>query len=174
MGVRSLEQGEGDVPRFAPPSSADQALGLQYCRLGLLSLMRLQLAFERGDRSRVLEAIDELQALDAEVEHLVEAFPAAPHDERLVSVARQLKSEKMAANFEKLALASGISGPGLSPRAVPAARVTDIGQSQDADDGEAVWPPPVTPARRLVREYGVRAAVMLGILAASALLLTQL
>ncbi|HWT42562.1 MAG TPA: hypothetical protein VN152_07930, partial [Sphingopyxis sp.] len=51
-------------PLGPPPTADDQALGLQFCRIGLLSLTRLQLALERGDRSRAMEAIDDLHALD--------------------------------------------------------------------------------------------------------------
>lgn len=179
MGVQSFGQGESDVARLAPagaaaPNLADQVLGLQYCRLGILSLMRLQLAFERGDRSRVLEVIDELHALDAEVEHLVGSLPAAGEDERLTSVARRLKSDKMAATFEKLALASGMSGPGLmhAPASLP--RNADADQWRDDPDEVSVWPPAESPARRLIREYAVPGAVLLGILVAVTILLLSL
>ena len=176
MGVQSFGQDESGIARLAPagaaaPNLTDQALGLQYCRLGLLSLMRLQLAFERGDRSRVLEPIDELQALDAEVEHLVDALPAVQEDERLISVARRLKSDKMSATFEKLALASGMSGPGLGHGAASLPPSDAAGQSHDAPDEASVWPPAENPARRLIREYAVSGAVMLGILVAVAVLL---
>lgn len=179
MGVPSLRQDDNGLPVVAPPEAgspriADHALGLQYCRIGILSLTRLQLAIERGDRSRVLEAIDDLHAFDAEVEHVVEALPVPMDDVRLALLARRLKSEKMAVAFEKLALASGISGPGLSSQAL-GARTTDTMPAQNAPDEEAFWPPPKARTRRLVREYGVQAAVMLGILmAVVALLLTQL
>lgn len=176
MGVQSFGQDESDLARLVPagaaaPNLADQALGLQYCRLGMLSLMRLQLAFERGDRSRVLEAIDELHALDAEVEHLVEALPAAQEDERLISVARRLKSDKMSATFEKLALASGMSGPGLARQSASLPGTAGAGRLQDAPDEISAWPPMESPARRLARAYAVPGAVMLGILVIVAVLL---
>lgn len=175
MSVPSLRQEDDVLPGLAPPGAApvrieDHALGLQYCRIGILSLMRLQLAIERGDRSRVLEAIDDLHAFDAEVEHVVEALAVPADDVRLALVARRLKSEKMAVAFEKLALASGISGPGLSSQAALADRTTDTIAARNAPDAEAVWPPPEARSRRLIREHGVQAAVMLGILLAVALL----
>ena len=96
------------------PTTVDVALGLQLCRAGILSLTRLQLALDRGDRSRAMETVDDLHALDISIARTVAALPNPSSDERLAAAARRLQEEKMALAFEKLALASGVSGPGLS------------------------------------------------------------
>lgn len=160
-------------PPAPPPMADDHALGLQFCRLGLLSLTRLQLALERGDRSRAMEAIDDLHALDAEVERLVGALPVSPDDPRQGRVARILKEGKMAVAFEKLALASGISGPDLSSQPFPDRAGQVRRQAEPA--GVADWPPAEPRTARLIRIYGPRVAVLLAISAATlAALLTAL
>ncbi len=153
-------------PLGPPPTADDQALGLQFCRIGLLSLTRLQLALERGDRSRAMEAIDDLHALDVEVERLVGALPVSPDDARQGRVARILKEGKMAVAFEKLALASGISGPDLSSRPAVADRVADT-RRETGSPGVADWPPAEPRTARLVRTYGPRAAILLAIAGAT-------
>ena len=161
-------------PLGPPPTADDQALGLQFCRIGLLSLTRLQLALERGDRSRAMEAIDDLHALDAEVERLVGALPVSPDDARQGRVARILKEGKMAVAFEKLALASGISGPDLSSRAAVPNR-TAHARPETEPAGATDWPPAEPRTARLVRVYGPRVAVLLAVAAATlAALLTAL
>lgn len=151
----------------ALPTANDYALGLQLCRVGMLSLTRLQLALERGDRSRAMEAIDDLHTIDTKVERLVATLPLSSGDSRQGDVVRDLKEGKMAVAFEKLALASGISGPGLAsqpafPRAAGvAARAGD--PHQPAID----WPPAEPQMTRLMRLYGIRATVLLVIVAAT-------
>ena len=160
---------------LGPPMMADDhALGLQFCRVGILSLTRLQLALERGDRSRAMEAIDDLHALDVEVERLVGALPVSPDDPRQARVARILKEGKMAVAFEKLALASGISGPDLSSRPLVPNRIGDA--RPDAEPaGRADWPPAEPRTARLIRIHGPRAAILLAITGATlAALLTFL
>ncbi len=159
---------------IGPPTADDYALGLQFCRVGFLSLTRLQLALERGDRSRAMEAIDDLHALDIEVERLVGTLPVSSGDPRQGRVARILKEGKMAVAFEKLALASGISGPGLSSRPGGPGRIG--GSPQEAEPaGIADWPPAEPRTARLVRVYGPRVAVLLAVAAATlAALLTAL
>ena len=81
----ALPAGNGNISRDASPrgasphggaaTAADLALGLQLCRAGLLSLTRLQLAVERGDRPRVMEAVDDLHALDVSIGRTVDALP---------------------------------------------------------------------------------------------------
>lgn len=152
--ARDLSPGE------SPASATDFALGLQLCRASILSLTRLQLAFERGDRTGAMEAIDRLHALDAEVERTMRRLPApAGESPRREALARQLREEKMAVAFDKLALASGVSGPKLaSPPAF-------------FDRSKAMPPPAVDPAESrplsLIRTYGARAALLL-VLAAGA------
>jgi hypothetical protein len=153
-------------PAGPPATADDQALGLQFCRLGFMSLTRLQLALERGDRSRAMEAIDDLHALDAEVERLVGALPVSPDDPRQGRVARILKEGKMAVAFEKLALASGISGPDLASQPAVPSRARDA-RPEAEPAGSADWPPAEPRTARLVRIYGPRAAVLLAIAAAT-------
>lgn len=106
------------------------AEGLQLTRASTIALTRLQLALAGGDRRQTMAAIDRLHILDGEIEHLVEGLPspesetAAPNDgipvnheesgdDLLASLSEHLKDQKLALAFEKLALASGISGPDL-------------------------------------------------------------
>lgn len=154
-------------PLGPPPTADDQALGLQFCRIGLLSLTRLQLALERGDRLRAMEAIDDLHALDAEVERLVGALPVSPGDARQGRVARILKEGKMAVAFEKLALASGISGPDLASRPAVPDRIAHA-RPETESAGIADWPPAEPRTARLIRTYGPRAAILLAIAGATA------
>ncbi|WP_374525626.1 hypothetical protein [Sphingopyxis sp.] len=143
------------------PTATDVALGLQLCRAGIMSLTRLQLALDRGDRSRAMETVDDLHALDISIARTVAALPAMPSDERLAAAARRLQDEKMALAFEKLTLASGVSGPGLSsgsPRRLGREIVPD---SEPADDG------PVRAPRLAARWSGpaLRVAALLAIAA---------
>lgn len=147
-----------------PPTADDHALGLQFCRVGFLSLTRLQLALERGDRSRAMEAIDDLHALDIEVERLVGALSVSSDDPRQARVARILKEGTMAVAFEKLALASGISGPDLSSRPGFPNRIGDVWPEAEPA-GIADWPPAQPQTARLLRLYGLRAAALLAIAA---------
>ncbi|ALJ13724.1 hypothetical protein [Sphingopyxis macrogoltabida] len=161
----------------ANPDAAGMFWGLQYCRAGMLSLTRLELAMESGDRQRIIEAIDRLHALDGEIERTVAALPvpAAPDPAR-AAIEEYLGREKMAVAFEKLVLASGISGPGIAspagrpPR--PHAPAAAVPAHPDAG-ADALWPaledaPPFAarPAGFLA-ECGAKAAILLAIVAAT-------
>lgn len=107
------------------------AEGLQLTRASTIALTRLQLALAGGDRRQTMAAIDRLHILDGEIEHLVAGLPWSPEsgaaasgegfpvdreepgDDLLASLGEHLKDQKLALAFEKLALASGISGPDL-------------------------------------------------------------
>lgn len=107
------------------------AEGLQLTRASTIALTRLQLALAGGDRRQTMAAIDRLHILDGEIAHLVEGLPPSPEseaaapddgipvnreesgDDLLASLSEHLKDQKLALAFEKLALASGISGPDL-------------------------------------------------------------
>ena len=154
------------VHRGGPPTADDHALGLQFCRIGFLSLTRLQLALERGDRSRAMEAIDALHSLDAEVERLVGALAISPDDPRQGRAARIVRDGKMAVAFEKLALASGISGPDLSSRPVAPDRA-EKSWREPGPAGIADWPPAEPRTARLLRVHGPRMAVLAAIVAAT-------
>lgn len=166
MSALSTRHESDPVRHGGPPTADDYVLGLQFCRVGFLSLTRLQLALERGDRSRAMEAIDDLHALDIEVERLVGALPVSPDDPRPGHAARLVKEGRMAVAFEKLALASGISGPDLSSRPGFPGRIGDVWP--EAEPAVAVdWPPAEPRTARLLRLYGLRAAVLLAIVAAT-------
>ncbi len=160
------------APSDAAASAAgDYALGLQLWRTGMLSLTRLQLALERGDRPRAMEAIDDLHALDIAVERLVDALPASD-DPRHAEVRQCLQREKMAVAFEKLALASGISGPGLASH--PAFPRSAAVHENDEHEPVADWPPAEVRMARFVRLHGAKAAIFVFIAATLAMLLVAL
>lgn len=149
------------------PTTDDYAMSLQLYRSGMLSLTRLQLALERGDRPRAMEAIDDLHALDGEIERIIETLPMSPDDTQRRKIVRIVREGKMAVAFEKLALAGGISGPDLaSPPAFPGRRAAAA--APDAEPLAATdWPPAPPRGVRLLRDYGPRAAVLLVIAAAT-------
>lgn len=166
MSALSTRHEPDPVRHNGAPTAEDYALGLQFCRVGFLSMTRLQLALERGDRSRAMEAIDDLHALDIEVERLVGALPVSPDDPRQGHAARIVKEGRMAVAFEKLALASGISGPDLSSRPGFPERIGDVWP--EAEPAVAAdWPPVEPRTARLLRLYGPRAAVLLAIAGAT-------
>jgi len=157
-----------DVHRAEPDVlSIDAALGLQLSRASALSLLRLQLAFERGDRTAAIEAIDRLHALDARIERLLESLPCA-EDPRLRTITRQILEEKMALAFEKLALASGVSGPDLA--SAPAFLRRDPGEPPslvaEPDIGDV--PAEDFPLFERVRTYAPRAALLVALAAGTA------
>lgn len=124
MSARPLH-GEQDIYRdvsdraptdasFTRPSGDDLLLGLQLCRANTMSLTRLQLALRSGDRRGALDSIDRLHALDAQLEDLVQRFPRSANENgELQAIEKHLDEQKIAIAFQKLALASGVSGPDL-------------------------------------------------------------
>lgn len=165
MNAVSTPNGGSPVAHDFPPDQAaispgDVALSLQLCRASVMSLMRLQLAFERGDRAGAMEAIDRLHALDAEAERVLVDLPGGEDDPQRRTIAKTLSDEKMAIAFEKLALASGIDGPDIASPP-PFLRRRDnlpIGvDTPDIDDDSPTGARLLTTARR----YGARAALLL-------------
>ncbi|GGC14174.1 hypothetical protein GCM10011494_36250 [Novosphingobium endophyticum] len=128
-------------------------LGLQLCRANTMSLTRLQLALRTGNRHCALEAIDRLHALDAKIEHLVERLPP-PANERHEwnAIARHLEDQKIAIAFEKLALASEISGPGMVSS-------THNGYDYVGEDKAAAWPFTLTRQAAPLRVVNTRLIV---------------
>ncbi len=114
MSTRPLH-GEQDICRDVSDTSPDDLLlGLQLCRANTMSLTRLQLALRSGDRRGALDSIDRLHSLDAQFEHLVQRFPRSANENGdLQAIEKHLDDQKIAIAFQKLALASGISGPDL-------------------------------------------------------------
>lgn len=115
-------------------------IGLQLSRASTMALARLQLAIRSGDRHQAMAAMDRLSALDTELEQLVGRLPVPDNDDPAwARLATHLGDQKLALAFEKLALASEISGPDLvsaAPAPLP------LGTVPFAPD-EA--PPPVPP-----------------------------
>src|SRR5215207_9620827 len=81
------------------------AEGLLLFRAGTLKMIRLQLAMEQHDRRVALEAVDDLVALDRQLQDYLAHMP-----QRLVSpeLMHELEGERAALNREKLALAAGV------------------------------------------------------------------
>lgn len=143
-----------------PPDRQSQEsllLGLQLCRANTMSLTRLQLALRSGNRRSALEAIDRLHALDARIEHLIERLPAPANEGGdWQAIAKHLEDQKIAIAFEKLALASEISGPDM---------ISNTGDDSacEPEAHAAPWPLELAPQppRRLFN-----ANVMIGVLIA--------
>lgn len=162
---------DADARGGAAPTIEEHAMSLQLYRSGMLSLTRLQLALERGDRPRAMEAIDDLHALDVEIERVIAALPLASDEVRQGRIGRSVRQGKMAVAFEKLALAGGISGPDLaSPPALPGRRpAPDAAEREPAVAAE--WPPAESRGARLLRDYAPRAVLLLAIVAATCAIL---
>jgi hypothetical protein len=81
--------------------SGEIAEGLMLWRASTLRMIRLQLAMEQGDRRATLETVDDLVALDRQLQdYLAPHVPAA--------VTAELEAERAALNREKLTLAAGV------------------------------------------------------------------
>jgi hypothetical protein len=116
-------------PNGAPPlryrevDPSALGMGLQLSRASTLALTRLQLALTTGDRHQAMAAMDRLHALDAQIERLVDHLPEGGGNEAdWQAIAKHLSDQKLALAFEKLALASEVSGPDLRSRPVPLPR----------------------------------------------------
>lgn len=156
-------------PHNLPPTATDAGLGrkvaegLQLTRASTIALTRLQLALAGGDRRQAMAAIDRLHVLDGEIEHLVECLPsspdhqasqdgepsaddassadgAEPEDDLMASLGKHLNDQKLALAFEKLALASGISGPDLISPAHPLPAEDDGPPNLRAEHGQPTDP----------------------------------
>jgi hypothetical protein len=178
----------------APPRALSNAelgaellRGVQLSRAQAMALTRLHFALAGGNRHQAMEAMDRLHALDAEAERLAARLPAAPgEDEEAAAVSRHLADQKLAIAFEKLALASSISGPGMVSR-TPTAEENLLILEQPLPLGEpandtseppfAEWPalPCVEPAEwRPLASRPLRTWLVFGLIAALALLLAAL
>lgn len=110
-------------PRQGRPTPDIHALAgeltrsLQLARASTLALTRLQLAIKSSDRRQTMEALDRLHTIDTDLERLTGRLPAPPMDApdrpEWDAIASHLDNQKLALACEKLALASGISGPDL-------------------------------------------------------------
>ncbi|QAY75093.1 hypothetical protein [Sphingosinicella sp. BN140058] len=105
----------------APGTADTLAHGLMLVRASNLSMVRLQLAFERRDRRSVLERIDDLAGLDRELRDLVRRIPV--RQGMHTAIADHLDLEHALLQREKLALTAGVirrDGDSLAPRLEPA------------------------------------------------------
>lgn len=105
------------APAIAPDLEAalrNVLQGLQLSRASTLALMRMQLAVRSGERLQAMEAMDRLDTLDTELERVLARAPSpGAQDAAWQAVAKHIEDQKLALAFEKLALASGIVGPGM-------------------------------------------------------------
>src|SRR5215212_4871167 len=85
----------------APIGSEELAEGLMLVRASTLKMIRLQLAMERRDRRVALEAVDDLVALDRQLERYLADVPDPGFGDAL-------QAERAALNQEKLTLAAGV------------------------------------------------------------------
>lgn len=81
------------------------AEGLMLFRAGTLKMIRLQLALEQRDRRVALAAVDDLVALDRQLEDYLAQLPTAPVPGAQMA---ELEAERAALNREKLTLAAGV------------------------------------------------------------------
>ncbi|TCM16533.1 hypothetical protein EDF56_107112 [Novosphingobium sp. PhB165] len=137
MSTCSPERRDHDIPLTDEAVlHKDVRLGLQICRANSLSLTRLQLALRKGDRRCVLEAIDRLHDLDAQIGRLLERPPISANDDpETQAICKYIDEQRMAVAFERLALVSQVSGPDmLSPTghwSVPNQSRTSDGRSTE-------------------------------------------
>jgi hypothetical protein len=91
---------------LVPPAAGEElAEGLMLLRASTLKVIRLQLAIERQDRRVVLEAMDDLVALDDELQKCLAGMPA-PAD--LAGLQDALAVERSSLDREKLGLAAEV------------------------------------------------------------------
>ncbi|HVI06283.1 MAG TPA: hypothetical protein VM711_09355 [Sphingomicrobium sp.] len=93
-------------PREAavPDGGNDLSEGLMLLRASTLKIIRLQLAIERHDRQVALAAVDDLVALDRQLQD----YLGVPATGEQLLFQRQLDRERAALNEEKLTLAAEI------------------------------------------------------------------
>jgi hypothetical protein len=91
---------------LVPPAAGEElAEGLMLLRASTLKVIRLQLAIERQDRRVALEAMDDLVALDDELQKCLASMPA-PVD--LSGLQDALAMERSTLDREKLGLAAEV------------------------------------------------------------------
>jgi hypothetical protein len=90
------------------------AIGLQLVRASSLTMTRLQLALQSGDRRRAMMAMDGLMDIDAEIEGFVSDLAPAPgEDAHWQALAGYLENQKAAIAVEKHALTGVAQRPDL-------------------------------------------------------------
>lgn len=151
----TLHPAEGAGARL-PVSARDLTRSMLLLRASNMSVMRLQLAIERRDRRRAMEALDGLVALDGEIRGLIEGMPAA--DGAFAEMARRIDDQKAVLASEKLVFAAGTTGPALArPAPVVVALAADPGSPEGRSldrpsEDEAAAPPEADWATVCARE----------------------
>ena len=101
---------------LVPPAAGEElAEGLMLLRASTLKVIRLQLAIERQDRRVALEAMDDLVALDDELQKCLAGMPA-PVD--LAGLQDALAVERSSLDREKLGLAAQVISARSRPEPV--------------------------------------------------------
>lgn len=120
----------------------DFSEGLMLLRASTLKIIRLQLAIERHDRQVALAAVDDLVAIDSQLQDYLEGVPAT--GEQLL-FQRQLDRERAALNEEKLTLAAEIlrrpaNAAGMVSPVEPIARIEpDQAEGGEPAQAEDAW-----------------------------------
>lgn len=108
-----------DKGNQAPPIGGNElAHGLMLVRASAMNVARLHLAVEGQDRRRLLQSMDELVALDREIDDFVAEIPTS--DTRLESRQDELTALRQTLARDKLLLGAGISRRAMQEDPAPA------------------------------------------------------
>src|SRR4051812_8943681 len=120
----------------APVGSDELAEGLMLVRASTLKMIRFQLAMERRDRRGALEAVDDLVALDRQLEHYLADAPIPAE-----SLRRELEVERAALNREKLTLAAEVihGGANAVPTPEPVAEESSEDVAVEVSPRRTAW-----------------------------------
>lgn len=129
------------------------AEGLMLVRASTLKMIRLQLAIERHDRHAALEAVDDLVALDRQLEDCLQPIPGTRDQ---LALRRSMDADRFALNREKLVLAAEILRR-------PADPVRESGAVEEAAsvEREDAWLAPSTFEPATIRWWLVIAPLLL-------------
>ena len=137
--MRSYSYSVGGMHPHDPISREELVAGMQLMRAVSMQSTRFQLAVMRKEQRPALESLDRLGEMDRELEHFIEAIGGAAEDmPELAPISDMVARQKQALDSEKLALMSGVSGPGVV--GLSADREADAGD--DLEDEEAMAPLP--------------------------------
>ena len=118
-----------------PIGGNELAHGLMLVRASAMNVARLHLAVEGQDRRRLLESMDELVALDREIDEFVAEIPTS--DTRLVS-----RQDELAALRQTLARDKLLLGAGIARQSVPEDPAPAISRGHGVTEGDVVAPEP--------------------------------
>ncbi|WOK37334.1 hypothetical protein [Sphingomonas sp. C3-2] len=138
--MRSYSYSVGGMHPHDPISREELVAGMQLMRAVSMQSTRFQLAVMRKEQRPALESLDRLGEMDRELEHFIEAIGGAAEDmPELAPISDMVARQKQALDSEKLALMSGVSGPGVVGLS---ADRDEADAGDDLEDEEAVAPPP--------------------------------